>query len=54
MGIAPSQRDAVAVAVSERPVRGKRGFRQAAMRHGVSAVRRGRRHTVGIIFHDAT
>ena len=46
--------DAVAFAVNERPVRGKRGFRRAAMRHGVSAIRRGHRHTVGIIFHDAT
>ena len=43
----------VAFAVNERPVRGKRGFRRAAMRHGVSAIRRGHRHTVGIIFHDA-
>ena len=48
------QGDAVAFAVNERPVPGKRGFRRAAMRHGVSAVRRGHRHTVGIIFHDAT
>lgn len=46
--------DAVAFAVNERPVPGKRGFRRAAMRHGVSAVRRGLRHTVGIIFHDAS
>ncbi len=46
--------DAVAFAVNERPVPGKRGFRRAVMRHGVSVVRRGLRHTVGIIFHDAT
>jgi len=45
--------DAVAFAVDARPVPGKRGFRRASMRHGVSEVRRGQRHTLGIIFHDA-
>ena len=48
------QGDAVVFAVNERPVPGKRGFRRAAMRHGVSVVRSGQRYTVGIIFHDAT
>jgi len=48
------QGDAVVFAVNERPARGKRGgFRKVAMRHGVSRVLSGRRHTVGVIFHDA-
>lgn len=47
------QGDAVAFAVHHRPVRGTRGFYRVNLRHGVSRVRSGRRHTVGIIFHDA-
>jgi uncharacterized protein len=45
--------DAVLFAVNSRPVRGSRGDYRVALRHGVSEVRQGRRHTVGIIFHDA-
>ncbi|NWG93352.1 MAG: 2OG-Fe(II) oxygenase [Parvularculaceae bacterium] len=45
--------DAVAFAVNERPVNGAKGVYRAAMRHGVSTVRRGRRMTLGVIFHDA-
>lgn len=49
------QGDAVIFPVDLRPVPGKRsGFRRAAMRHGVSLVRSGQRHTLGLIFHDAT
>ncbi len=44
--------DAAVFAVSARPVRGSRGDYRVASRHGVSAVRTGRRHTLGIIFHD--
>jgi hypothetical protein len=47
------QGDAVVFAVHHRPVRGTRGFYRVNLRHGVSRVRTGRRHTVGIIFHDA-
>jgi len=45
--------DGVVFAVNSRPQRGGRGDYRVAMRHGVSRVRRGRRHTLGIIFHDA-
>lgn len=45
--------DAAVFAVNARPVRGSRGDYRVAMRHGVSAIRQGRRHTLGIIFHDA-
>ena len=47
------QGDAVIFAVQHRPVQGSRGVYRVNMRHGVSRVRRGRRHTLGIIFHDA-
>jgi uncharacterized protein len=48
------QGDAVAFAVHNRPVRGSKGYYRVNLRHGVSRVRSGMRHTVGIIFHDAT
>ena len=47
------QGDAVVFAVHQRPVQGTRGFYRTVLRHGVSRVRAGQRHTVGIIFHDA-
>ncbi len=47
------QGDAVAFAVHQRPVRGVRGAYRVNLRHGVSRVRSGRRHTLGVIFHDA-
>jgi len=48
------QGDAVLFAVHQRPLQGTRGSYRVNMRHGVSRVRRGHRHTLGIIFHDAT
>jgi hypothetical protein len=47
------QGDAVAFAVHNRPVQGSKGTYRVNLRHGVSRVRSGMRHTVGIIFHDA-
>jgi hypothetical protein len=47
------QGDGVVFAVSERPALGPRGIHRVKMRHGVSRLRSGRRHTLGIIFHDA-
>jgi len=46
--------DAVVFAVNDRPVAGKRGDYRVKLKHGVSRLRRGQRHTLGIIFHDAT
>ena len=48
------QGDAVAFAVHHRPVQGLRGNYRVNMRHGVSSLRAGLRHTLGIIFHDAS
>src|ERR1700732_2131212 len=48
-----AQGDAVAFAVHVRPVQGTRGFYRVNLRHGVSRIRSGQRHTLGVIFHDA-
>jgi hypothetical protein len=48
-----AQGQAVIFPVHHRPVRGTRGTYRVNMRHGVSRLRSGRRHTLGIIFHDA-
>ena len=47
------QGDAVVFAVNQRPVQGTRGVYRVVMRHGVSRLRSGHRHTLGVIFHDA-
>lgn len=47
------QGDAVIFAVNQRPVMGARAPYRVAMRHGVSRLQSGRRHTLGVIFHDA-
>lgn len=45
--------DAVIFAVHQRPVKGVRGFYRVTLRHGVSRLHSGQRHTLGVIFHDA-
>jgi hypothetical protein len=47
------QGEMVIIPVRERPVRGKRGYFRAPMRHGVSRLHSGLRLTLGVIFHDA-
>ena len=55
VSVVPLRRgDAVVFAVNERPVQGSRGVYRVRMRHGVSTVGSGNRHTLGIIFHDAS
>ena len=52
--VVPLRRGEGAVfAVHQRPVQGTRGTHRVNLRHGVSEVRSGRRHTLGVIFHDA-
>jgi len=52
--VAPlTQGDAVIFPVHHRPVQGGRGSYRVNLRHGVSRLRSGRRHTLGVIFHDA-
>jgi hypothetical protein len=46
--------DAVLFAVNSRPAKGSRSDYRVAHRHGVSKIRDGHRHTLEIIFHDAT
>lgn len=48
-----AQGDAVIFPVHYRPVNGARGVYRVNMRHGVSRLRSGLRHTLGVIFHDA-
>ncbi len=45
--------DGVVFAVRNCPVHGTRGVYRVNLRHGVSRLRSGRRHTLGVIFHDA-
>jgi hypothetical protein len=47
------QGDGVVFSVNQRPVQGARGTYRVTMRHGVSRLRTGARHTLGLIFHDA-
>lgn len=51
--VALRQGDAVVFTVNQRPAASRRVIRKVAMRHGVSRIRSGQRHTVGLIFHDA-
>ncbi|MEP6668216.1 MAG: 2OG-Fe(II) oxygenase [Chthoniobacter sp.] len=49
----PKRGDMLLFTTNFRPVKGARGYYRAGMRHGVSEVHTGQRHTLGIIFHDA-
>jgi hypothetical protein len=51
--IRPARGDMLLFTTNFRPAKGSRGYYRAGMRHGVSEVRSGERHTLGIIFHDA-
>jgi len=49
----PNKGDMLIITTNYRPIKGSKGYYRAQMRHGVSEVHDGRRHTLGIIFHDA-
>lgn len=53
MVVPARQGDAIIFAVNQHPVRGARGFYRVQLRHGVSRIHSGHRHTLGVIFHDA-
>lgn len=53
MVISPKRGDMLVFATNFRPMKGERGYYRVNMRHGVSEVHSGERHTLGIIFHDA-
>lgn len=50
----PKKGDMLVFTTNFRPIKGKRGYYRANMKHGVSEVTEGNRHTLGVIFHDAT
>lgn len=53
MVITPSVGDMLIFTTNFRPVKGTRGYYRVTVKHGVSAIKKGERHTLGIIFHDA-
>ncbi|MEP7371927.1 MAG: 2OG-Fe(II) oxygenase [Chitinophagaceae bacterium] len=53
MVLTPGKGDMLLFTTNFRPVKGTQGYYRVNMKHGVSEVRKGERHTLGIIFHDA-
>jgi hypothetical protein len=51
--VSPRQGEAVIFTTRWRPAQGSRGYYRVNIRHGVSAITRGLRHTLGIVYHDA-
>lgn len=49
----PKKGDMLIFTTNFRPIKGTKGYFRATMKHGVSEVHSGERHTLGIIFHDA-
>lgn len=49
----PKKGDVLIITTNFKPEKGKRGHYRVNMKHGVSEVNSGNRHTLGIIFHDA-
>lgn len=50
----PEKGDMLIFTTNFRPIKGKRGYYRVNMKHGVSELSSGERHTLGIIFHEAT
>jgi uncharacterized protein len=51
--LGPHKGDMLIITTNFRPIKGSKGYYRAQMKHGVSEVHVGERHTLGIIFHDA-
>ena len=51
--IKPKKGDMLVFTTNFRPIKGTREYYRANMKHGVSEIKSGERHTLGIIFHDA-
>jgi uncharacterized protein len=51
--LTPSKGDMLILTTNFRPAKGSKGYYQMQMKHGISEVHDGDRHTLGIIFHDA-
>jgi hypothetical protein len=49
----PSKGDMLILTTNFRPLKGSKGYYRVQMKHGISEVHNGDRHTIGIIFHDA-
>jgi uncharacterized protein len=49
----PGKGDMLLFTTNFRPVKGNKGYYRVNMKHGVSEITSGERHTCGIIFHDA-
>ncbi|HEX4851810.1 MAG TPA: 2OG-Fe(II) oxygenase, partial [Puia sp.] len=54
MVLQPQQGDLLVFTTQYRPRKGQRGYYRVQMKHGVSEIRSGQRHSLGIIFHDAS
>ena len=50
----PGKGDMLLFTTNFRPVKGTNGYYRVNMKHGVSEITNGRRHTLGVIFHDAS
>lgn len=53
VSLSPNIGDMLLFTTNFRPQRGSKGYYRVNVKHGVSEVRSGERHTLGIIFHDA-
>ena len=53
MVIRPKKGDVIIFTTNFKPEKGKKGFYRVNMKHAVSEIKSGERHTLGIIFHDA-
>ncbi len=54
MVLRPKKGDMLLFTTNFRPVKGSKGYYRVNMKHGVSELHSGERHTLGIIFHDAS